>query len=210
METKYFIEQPYFSRKNLELILGINRRTLDDRIKNLIDKGILLRLKKGFYLSMPYYDRSNNKKELLEYIGSISNYPSYISLEYALDSYNLLAESVNAITYVTLKKTRKISTKLINYSYRNIKDDLFTNFITKSFDNKAYQIATPAKSVFDLFYYMKEVESDILERYVLEDSRINWDNLSNMDKKELVSIINSTGSPKLIKLLNILQKNKLI
>ena len=78
MEINYFESQPYFSRKNLELILGKNRRTLDARIKSLIDKGILLRLKKGFYLSIPYYNNTSDETALLEYIGSILVYPSYI------------------------------------------------------------------------------------------------------------------------------------
>lgn len=210
METKYLENQPYFSRKNLELLMGFNRRTLDDRIKSQINRGTLMRLKQGFYLSIPYYKNSTNKKALLEYIGSIINYPSYISLEYAMDSYNLLAESVFGITYVTSKKPKKIVNNIVNYSYRNLKDDLFFGYEPKSFEDKQYQFATPAKSIFDFFYFLKELNDDDLTKYILKESRINWDNLKSKDKLQLKSIIKSVNSPKMKKVLNVLIENNIL
>lgn len=210
MEMNYLEEQPYFSRKNLELILGTNRRTLDDRIKTLINKGLLLRLKKGFYLSMPYYKKTNDKRSMMEYISTLLVYPSYISLEYALDSYNIIAESIPNLTLITLKKTRKINSNLINNSYRNIKENLYYGYETKYFENKQYQFATPAKAIFDFLYFIRITDLSNFTDYILNSSRINWENFSKQDKEELNNIIIKANSLKMGKIQNILKKNNIL
>ncbi|PIP57776.1 hypothetical protein COX03_01295, partial [Candidatus Woesebacteria bacterium CG22_combo_CG10-13_8_21_14_all_39_10] len=78
------IDSIYLTRQNLKLLLGSKRRTLDYRISSLIKKGVLLRLKKGFYLNLGYLDKSQFKRQLLEYLGQTMVYPSYLSGEYVL------------------------------------------------------------------------------------------------------------------------------
>ena len=75
---------PFFTRQNLEVLLGNNRRTLDYRIRSLIKAGLLDTIKPGFYLNETLYQKSSAPEELARYIGCEIVRDSYISLEYAL------------------------------------------------------------------------------------------------------------------------------
>ena len=45
-----FRGQAYLTRKNLELLMGKKRRTLDDKIRSLVLSRQLVPLKRGFYI----------------------------------------------------------------------------------------------------------------------------------------------------------------
>lgn len=201
---------PYITRKNIELILGDKRRTTDYRIYSLVRKKILQPLKKGLYMSLPYYDKTRQRQGLSEYIASILVSPSYISMEYMLAEYGLIPESVYGVTSITTKKTRRIDTALGVFSYRNIKESMYKNFIPKLFDGKKYYVATPAKAVFDFLYETTFPSRSAMSSYLLSDSRINWDVLTRGDRKELTDLINSSKSAKMKSALDILVSYKCI
>lgn len=53
---------------------------------------------------------------------------SYVSLEYVLAKYGFLAESVFAITSITLKTTREYDSEIGDFYYKNIKETLFSGY----------------------------------------------------------------------------------
>jgi hypothetical protein len=54
--------------------------------------------------------------------------PSYLRLEYVLQKYSILSESVFAFTSITVKTGRTYRNDLGDFVYRNIKKDLFSGF----------------------------------------------------------------------------------
>lgn len=196
----------YYTRQNLSLILGRNRRTLDSRIATLIKNKIILPLKSGFYLNLVLFEKSTIATTLLEYVGSILVTPSYLSLEYMLSVYGFLAEDVTTLTYVTTKKTRLFETSLSRFSYRTIHPALFTNFKIAKYDKYSYYLASFAKAIFDLIYFTPFKNKREMTMFLVE-SRFNWDRLALSDKKELTLLLTTTPSLKLSMASSIL-KNK--
>ena len=200
---------PYYTRANLELLLGDKKRTLDARLLSLRKKAELVMLKRGFYLNNNYYQQVNNKQTLLEYISSVLVTPSYISLEYALASYGFIAESVYTITCVTTKKTRTIKNTLINYNYRKLVIRHYRSFESRSFKELTYSFATLDKAIWDLCYFtpLPSLES---KRQFLLNSRFNWNILSKDARQKLTRLFKEAKSTKMISILGILQSEGIL
>jgi len=77
--------------------------------------GKLIQLKRGVYLLADAY----RKIEVYEpYIASILEKPSYLSLEKALEHYDLIPEAVSVYTSVTTKRPAKFSSPVGIFSYK--------------------------------------------------------------------------------------------
>ena len=212
METDYkkLISEstaPFFTRQNLEVLLGNNRRTLDYRIRSLIKAGLLDTIKPGFYLNETLYQKSSAPEELARYIGCEIVRDSYISLEYALALYGILAESVYTITNVTTKKTRTFQSKLMSFRYRNIKPGLFWGYTQRFYGDFSYKIASPAKAMFD-FIYLTPLITDQLTREFLFGSRFNWTVFTAADMQEFKEIVTKSKSKKMSKILQYLYERQ--
>ena len=109
-------------------------------------------------------------------------------MQYALSYYGLIPEAVYGIISVTTKKTRTFKSEFGVFTYKSIKNDLFTGYEMKKFNGKEYNFATPEKALFDLLYYLDIVDIEELEPNVLSNMRINYDALSDNNKKELRSL----------------------
>ena len=203
------IDSIYLTRQNLKLLLGSKRRTLDYRISSLIKKGVLLRLKKGFYLNLGYLDKSQFKRQLLEYLGQTMVYPSYLSGEYVLAEKGFLAESVYGLTYVTTKKTRQIITGQATFIYKKIKSDLFFGFETRKVDEYSYNVATFAKALFDMIYLTLRKAKGERKEYLM-NSRFNWESLGKKEREEFKQIISQTKIKKMQEIYQFLKEKGVI
>lgn len=214
LKLKEMLEKlAYYTKQNLNLYLNKKGESLNYWIKKLINKGLLIPIKKGFYLSSFYVDKvkeKNETEEYLEYLAGIIRYPSYISLEYALAKYGLIPESVFRITSISKKTTKKYDSKLTTFSYRKIKDRLFTGFIEKNYGRRTIRFATPSKALFD-YLYLKKFDSDQeIENYLLKTGRINWLTLEPTDIKLFSKYVGLSSSKKMNKILKILVNNKIL
>ena len=214
LKLKEMLEKlAYYTKQNLNLYLNKEGESLNYWIKKLINKQILIPIKKGLYVSSFYLDKVREKKEMdkyLEYLASIIRYPSYISLEYALAKYGLIPESTYAITSITIKTTRTYQSKITTFLYRNIKDSLFTGFIEEKYNKQVIKIATPAKALFDYLYFKKFSSPEEIKEYLLETGRINWLVLSDSDKKIAKKYFQRTSSKKMNNILKILVNNEIL
>ena len=199
----------YLTRQNLKLLLGSNRRTLDYRISSFIKKGVLSRLKKGFYLNLTYLNKSQFKRQLLEYLGQTMVYPSYLSGEYVLAEKGFLAESVYGLTYVTTKKTRQIVTDQATFIYKNIKSDLFFGFETRKVDEYNYNVASFPKALFDMIYLALRKTNGERKEYLM-NSRFNWESLGKKERGEFKQIVAQTKIKKMQEACQFLKKKGLI
>jgi len=88
-----------------------------DKITDMLRQGIIIRVKKGLYVFGERYRKHPYSKELL---ANLVYGPSYVSLDYALAYYGLIPERVEALTSVTLSRSRKFSTPVGLFIYRQI------------------------------------------------------------------------------------------
>ncbi len=202
---------PYFTRSNLMLLLGENRRTLDAKISRLIKDGLLLRVAPGEYINKTFYDKLPplERVTFLEYISTVLVYPSYISLEYALSQYNFLAESLEAVTLVTTKKTQKFTLVRPSFIYRSVKPQYFNSYSQRTFKDYTYPFASLSKAFFDLVY-LTPLRNATETKAFLFDSRFNWDIFNPSQREELEFLLMSSNSPKLQKTGNYLKKEGIL
>lgn len=186
---------PFFSKTALLAFAPAETEALNQNIKRWTKNGLILRLKNGLYVTKTYVDRSMHDPAYLELVANKLVIPSYLSLEYVLQKYNLLTEATFAFTSVTLKSTRRYVNKLGSFYYHSIKTDLFFGFETKHYGKNVIYEASPAKALFD-YLYLHEPNLDS-EREI-EELRINWTNIDKKQIKLFCDIVKKSGIKKII------------
>ena len=192
---------PYF---RLDNVAGIerNKQYLKILFSRYKKSGKLLCLKRGMYVTKAYIDaiqKSNLFSLYPEFISGMLYEPSYLSLDYVLYEHNLLTEIPVNFTLITKKKTARFTNQFGNFFYHTVKRNLFCGFaILKKGDFTIYK-ATKAKALFDFLYLRKHA---ILDRSSAHALRLNIDNVSSSDKKELMGYIKIEGSKKMMEVVN--------
>ncbi len=131
------------------------------RIVEWQEKGYLLQLKRGHYLL------SENAEDLTEeelFVVANQLYsPSYVSLESALNYYNLIPEMSFSITSVSSRKTQEFSTPIGRFSYRSLKPELMFGYKLINLDRDRFlqqaKLAQPEKAVLDWLYLKQNLKS---------------------------------------------------
>lgn len=175
----------FFDKKSLRL-LEKDDNNLNANIKYWLKNSDLIALKKGTYLFREVYNKENKKNEYLEYLANQLLKPSYLSLEYVLNKYQLLSEPARALTSVSAKSSREFSNELGVWRYYYLPTKLFIGYKIKYF--KAQQIveASKAKALFD-FLYLRFRRGSVAQDKNLDNLRLNWENLDRSDLQELIS-----------------------
>jgi predicted transcriptional regulator of viral defense system len=117
-------------------------------------KGYLTKIRNMYYK----FNDQNLSEPYLYYIANKIYNPSYISLETALNYYNIIPEGVFTITSVSTLKTTEFHTSSGVFKYRNIKKKLFLGYtILKKWEHEIL-IATPEKAILDYLYFNSAIE----------------------------------------------------
>ncbi len=193
---------------NKELLKTLEPRenVLDANIKYWIKTGKFIVIKKGKYILKERFEKLESKNNLLEYIAGQIMQPSYLSTEYVLAKYQILSESVQTVTSVTTKKTKAIKNDLGSFQYYSISEKLFTGYEIKKEGDLIYAEATKPKVLFDFLYFrfLKEFNVNIK---IIDNLRLNWENISLNEFKKAESYLKLTNSKKVREIFNLI-KNK--
>lgn len=185
---------PYFRIESLK-ILDAKPNSLKIALFRLLEKKEIVRLKKGFYTSRKFIEKTktkNNFSLFLEFLATKIYSPSYLSLDYVLYENNILTEIPKNFTLITKNKPTIFSNELGIFIYHKIKDELFLGFETKKIDDFLIQKASLAKALFDFLYSRKRI---ILNKKAAKELRLNLENFRG--KKELKKYIDLDGSKKM-------------
>lgn len=171
------------SGQNLINLIG-NFADKAKRLASMERSGEIIRLKRGLYVvngsdfgfppSMPI----------------CSNHiygPSYVSLQWALSFYGLIPERVYSMTAVTVKRSRDFSNKLGRFTYMQVPEQYFHIGISMATNDGAnFLIATREKALCDMILadpYVPNLSIVALKRYLVEDLRLDTDELEHFDTK---------------------------
>ncbi len=152
------------------------------KINDLLKKGHIVRVKKGLYIFGPKLAREPYLKEVL---ANLIYGPSYISLEYALSFYGLIPERIEAVTSVTNKRKKMFRTPLGAFSYAYINPSLYACGITlhKMDERHSILIASKEKALSDVLYFSDKMADEMyMEKYLLQDLRINIESLCKLNR----------------------------
>lgn len=169
------------------------------KINGMIEKGELIRLKRGVYaLNADYRDHPLN----LIAIANMLHKPSYVSYEYALSYHGLIPERVYTITSATTYRSEAYTTELGTFSYKKIPSNSYAIGIDWKFDQHdgGYMIATAEKALCDQVYAdqrISDIKKDEILEYLEDDLRIELEELEKLDTTLLWKISMAYSSSKL-------------
>ena len=120
------------------------------KLKALQKAGVLIRLKKGFYV---FSNEFLGKSYSPQIVANLLYGPSYVSLESALAFYNLIPERVSAWTSVTTQKNKAFVTPIGTFTYTHLAETIYPFGVTlkSSSDERTFLIASPEKALMDVF-----------------------------------------------------------
>jgi len=154
METINKIKKvPYLSKTALANYLDKNPNTLRNWLSYWEKKGSLIRIKRGFYVFQSYLDKKDNALYYPRFLATKMIEPSYLSMEFVLQDYQMLTDVVYNYSIVTTKKTNSVTNRFGVFNYQSIKDELFVGFSIESYDDMNWFVASKAKALFDYMYF---------------------------------------------------------
>jgi hypothetical protein len=179
-----------------------------DKISDLLQKGVIVRIKKGLYVFGAEYRRKPYSREIL---ANLIYGPSYISLEYALQFHGLIPERVEAVTSVTTGRARRFETPVGLFTYRPIPLEAFREGMDQreTGDGRYFLMATPEKALSDKLYDDRGTgirTQRELQDYLERSLRIELSILNELNTEKLDHIARSYGSRKMRVLTNFLRR----
>ncbi len=170
-----------------------------DRITELLKKKEIIRVKKGIYVFGEKYARRPFSREIL---ANMIYGPSYISLDYALHYYGLIPERVEAVTSVTIKRSRRFSTPVGLFTYRGIPLKAYQTGIDQVTleDGRSFLIAVPETALCDKIDQDRgtavRTQSE-MRTYLTENLRIEPEELRKLNPETITEIAKHYRSRKM-------------
>jgi predicted transcriptional regulator of viral defense system len=146
-----------------------------NKINDLLRQGVIVRVKKGLYV---FGDRQRRHPYSKELLANLVYGPSYVSLDYALAHHGLIPERVEALTSVTTNRSRRFSTPVGLFLYRQVPGRAYETGVVRADgeNGQAFLIATPEKALADKVISARGAAiSSIAEmnRFLEDDLRID-------------------------------------
>lgn len=170
-----------------------------DKITDLMKKEIIVRVKKGIYIFGEKYRRRSFSREVL---ANMICGPSYISLDYALNYYGLIPEKVEAVTSVTISRSRRFSTPVGLFIYHGISMEAYRIGIDQVDleTGRSFLIATPEKALADKIQADRGMAIRTqaeMKTYLQGSLRIDPDGLGRLNAEKISLITDQYRSRKL-------------
>lgn len=125
-----------------------NRKNPKKKIFDLKQKGYLQQIKRGQYFNIKSKEIETTSYEV---IANSLYFPSYVSMEWALQHYGLIMDRVSTITSVTTLRSKKFKTPYGPFSYTHLAKKRYPiGYITRVVSQKeSFLIAKPEKALLD-------------------------------------------------------------
>jgi len=156
------IDKPFFTQYDVAHAIGTKLASAEVLCSRYVKKGLLMRLKRGFYARTETLSHLNQID--LFRIANILQVPSYISLMTALSYYGITTQMQKGFfESISVKRTKTFQIGGLSFHYIKIRPDLYREFIKRN----GVFIALPEKAVMDTFYLAS------LGRYSLDGSSLD-------------------------------------
>jgi len=201
---------PYFTIEAVKQLLGdesVAAGTIQTALYRWMKAGHVYQLKKGVYMTRRFFELHRADTDFSPAISAILIPQSYVSLEFILQKHGILTEITYPTSAVTLKHTRVIENKLGTFTFRNIKENLYTGFVISDYLGISFSQATSAKALFDYLYLRSWKGKNQLSSYnLVEDLRLNLEDFSEEEQNEFFGFIEMSKSRKMDQILKNLRK----
>ncbi len=128
---------------------------LNQRIKFLVQRGWLIRIKRGFYAvaSLESHSFANISPLIVSQI-FVPN--SYVSFESALNYHGLFDQLPNRVTAVTPVKSKKYRFQNLDYQFVKARPKMMTGFEEVSIEGREVKVAEIEKALLDFLHFRKD------------------------------------------------------
>jgi len=184
------IEQDVFDYNQLMHVLSHYMKPRDV-VSTLLQKGQIIRIRKGLYCFGELWRRNPVSLEML---ANLIYGPSVISLDYALAWYGLIPEYVAIPTSVTIGRSRTFITPLGRFSYTHLSEKRYAYGVTlQKSDGITWIIAQPMKALADKVWTDKRFQPGSpasFADYLFKDLRIDENTIFNyFDESQVNDIV---------------------
>ncbi len=172
-----------------------NKNSAHNRIQTLHKAGWFLRIKKGLYLIIENLtSRSINDLSLLLIPQAINN-DSYISLNYALNYYQMFDQYTKTVIAINYNSSKKYKFGDNEFHFVKISKKYYFGFTQIRQDGKLINIATKEKALIDYLYLDNSfyTASLVFEKIKEHKSEIDFDKLQEYALKSNISIQRKIG-----------------
>jgi hypothetical protein len=194
-----------FTREQAALWAGSRGARLDALLKRAVAGGEIWRIHRGLYGLSDRYGRGAaiNPMELAQRIHG----PSYVSLETALSHHGWIPEGVQAITSVTLGRSRTFDTPVGLFSFTRVPQRNFLAGVRRILPEGggAFFLATPLKALAD-HVYVQRCDWDSVGP-VLESLRVDERSLDDLTAALFDEVMSAYGPGRASRFLKGLRKD---
>ena len=153
------------------------------KISLLLSRQEIVPLRRGLYTFHPSLRRGPLSSEAL---ANRIYGPSYVSEDFALAHYGLIPETPQAVTSITMKRSRSFTNPCGIFHYRYCQSQAYPLGLCLAGEGEArHLIAMPLKALFDKALYDTRWDGECPEAYLTEDLRIDLDEPSWLDRELL-------------------------
>lgn len=180
---------------------------INDKIKKLKQKGVLIPLKKELYTHNSLIQKNIISKEICA--NAILG-PSYISLDYALYYHGLIPEATHELTSITTKRSKTFINHYGKFSYTMINKELYKiGLQTEESATGTFLAASKEKAICDKIYFSKAASINSvrsMQTYLEEDLRIDFSELDEINFQTLTDYYNISKSKRIKLLIKTIEK----
>jgi predicted transcriptional regulator of viral defense system len=179
---------PVFSTGML-LTSGRSKDDVELQLSRWARSGNLIQLRRGLYALGETYRKTEPHPFLIA--NSLVS-PSYVSLQSALDFYNLIPEATRRVTSITTRRPGVKRTDLGTYSFKHVKAEFFFGYQRINLGGSQHAfVARPEKALLDLVYLTPGADDE----HWIEEMR--FQNLHQIDEEALGDMVERWASPKI-------------
>ena len=210
VEIRKHLSTAIFSHETMVSILDGKVNNINAKIAYMVNKGELIRLKKGLYaLGEDYQTTSPNAISL----ANILYAPSYVSFDYALSYYGLIPERVYEITSATMRMKKEFDIPLGRFTYKPVPLQAYALGVDWLYDDihGGKLIATLEKALCDKIRSDRGIgrlSQQKLRDYLQFDLRIDMDLFYTLDATVVLTISAAYRSSNLKNLSKLINKRK--
>ncbi len=173
------------------------RASIEVQLSRWHKSGKLIQLRRGMYVLSDIYRKADI---YCPAVASVLHRPSYLSLEKALEFYNLIPERVTTYTSVTAQRPAEFETELGIFKYAHIQKAFFWGYTENVLNGQRAFVALPEKALLDFFYLRHCPVTDV---YIDE---LRLQNLEDLNEQRLVQFAKKMNKKKIMRAAQELKK----
>ena len=175
---------------------SVDRNYFREKVALLVNRGWLLRLKKGQYLIVTDISTLGANDLSESVIAQALQEESYLSFENALQYHGLFDQALSTVSSVTTEYARSYKVQQTTYTFARIKQSLYFGF-SEEIVNTSYRVkvAEAEKALLDMLYFRDSMYTVnvVLEKLRDYKHRLDIEKLKDYAKRYGVGMVRLVG-----------------